>query len=148
MCRSPRPPRSKTMPASIQVERDTEGLHEALVALFEEAFQRSAIDEAVRLADAETRRRMLDDLDIRKLSPGYYIRASYILDLGRSLEAGVHYSAATLTRDDVQGLFALARARAKFEREHPSCGGCGARQDNRFASKCKGCGVDFLRGGN
>lgn len=136
------------MSTVIQVERDTEGLHQALVALFEEAFHRNAIDQAARMADREERQRMLDEIAERTLSPGYYARADYILDLGRSLEMGISYTATMLTREDVQGLQALSRAKAEFEREHPACGNCGVRQDNRFMPKCKGCGVVFLRGAN
>lgn len=132
----------------IQVERDHEGLHTALVGLFEEAFQKSAIEEASRMADKEQRRRMLDELPARELSPGYYTRATYILDLGRALETGVSYSADLLTREDVRGLQMLARAKAEFEREHPACGACGARQDNRFSLQCRGCGAKFHRGGS
>jgi NADH pyrophosphatase NudC (nudix superfamily) len=136
------------MTSIIQVERDHEGLHTALVGLFEEAFQKSAIEEASRAADKEQRKRMLDEIPARSLSPGYYARATYILDLGRAIETGVTYSAETLAREDVRGLQALARAKAEFEREHPACSGCGTRQDNRFAMKCRGCGVKFTRGGN
>lgn len=135
------------MTTMIQVERDTEGLHTALVGLFEEAFQQSAIEEASRAADKEQRQRMLDGIPARQLSPGYYVRAEYILDLGRAIETGITYSAEILTREDVRGLQMLERARNEFEREHPACGGCGVRQDNRFSLRCRGCGVKFMRGG-
>jgi hypothetical protein len=132
--------------SAIQVERDAEGIEKALVDLFEESFQRSAIAESMSQADAETREHMLESESVRRLSPGYYDRASYLLDLGASLEAGVTYSAAELTRSDVIGLAALKRAKGCFEREHPQCGACGARQDTRFAPACKGCGAEFQRG--
>jgi hypothetical protein len=132
----------------IHVERDLEGVQEAIVALFEESFQRSSIKDAMTHADADTRERMLAELTERQLSPGYYTRASYLLDLGSAIESGVPYSAMELTRDDVRGLAAVARARNAFYQEHPSCSACGERQDNRFAPACRKCGAKFGRGDN
>ena len=136
------------MASVIQVERDMEGLQEAIRALFEESFQLSAIGVAVRSADKETRQRALADMDQRKLSPGYYTRATYLLDLGSALEAGVSYGADQLTRSDVLGLQALNRAKNEFYNDHPACSACGVRKDNRFASQCKGCHAQFGRGDN
>ncbi len=134
------------MVSVIQVERDQEGVQQALRAVFEESFQRNAISESMRSADAETREAMLADLDLRALSPGYYARASYLLDLANAIQAGIHYSASQLTRDDVRGLLAVSRAKAEFEHDHPACSACGRRQDGRFAMKCPGCGAEFNRG--
>jgi hypothetical protein len=134
------------MPSVIHVERDSEGLQQALRALFEESFQRAEMAKANRRMDAETRQRMLDEMADRQLASGYYTRATYLLDLGSALETGVTYSAGDLTRTDILGLQAMARARREFESDHPACTGCGARQDNAFATHCKGCRVKFLRG--
>jgi hypothetical protein len=133
------------MPIPIIVERDTEGLKEAIVALFEEDFQLRCINEAKLTADAETRGRALDDMEERKLSPGYYARASYLLDLANSIEAGIQYAAADLPRDDVRGLQVVRQARNIFESNHPACSNCGERQDSRYAPQCRGCHVEFAR---
>ncbi|HEY4358277.1 MAG TPA: hypothetical protein VGN16_21200 [Acidobacteriaceae bacterium] len=132
----------------IQVERDQEGLHEALVGLFEESYQMGAVGSALRHADEDTRERALSSVEPLKLSPGYYTWSHYLLDLGYSIAAGAQYSAEMLTRADVAGLQTLARAKAKFESDHPACSSCGARQDSKLASKCKGCGISFLRAGS
>lgn len=94
------------------------------------------------------RARVLDEAPPRSLSPGYYDRSSYLLDLSSAIEAGAQYSAAMLARCDVVGLDAVKRARAEFEHDHPSCGACGTRQDNHFMRKCKSCQATFNRGGD
>lgn len=132
----------------IRVESDAEGLQLALRELFEESYLREAIAGLMDEADEETRARALDDLPERTLSPGYYGRASYLLDLGGAIECGAGYSANTLTRSDVTGLQALKRARGEYEHDHPPCGRCGTRQDNRWATQCRSCGVKFAGKGN
>lgn len=130
-------------PPMIRVERDIDGVRTALIALFEESFQRAAIDDAVRTADKETREQMLEEMPERELSPGYYAQAHYLLDLANAIEAGVSYGAGSLTRTDVLGLMAVSRARAEFESNHPKCNNCGARQDSKFAPACKKCHTKF-----
>jgi hypothetical protein len=128
---------------NVAVEKDAVGLQLALRELFEEAYLTEAIAGVMSEAGEAERERAQDDMPVRSLSPGYYSQASYLLDLGTSLEAGVGYDAASLTRSDVCGLQALKRARGEFERDHPSCGRCGTRQDNRWASQCRSCQVKF-----
>lgn len=137
------------MQGMIHVERDPQGLHEALVGLFEESFHRRAIEKQFgRAADRETRERAIEAIGERKLSPGYYTWSAHLLDLSTTLELGVGYTAHDLTRDEVVGLRVVRDARAEFEYDHPACGTCGERQDNRFAPACKGCGVEFRRRSN
>jgi hypothetical protein len=131
------------MPHSIHVVRDAEGLQKALRELFEEAFCREMIDSLMRKADDETRERAYQDLPERTLSPGYYSRAEYLLDLASAIECGAAYSAEVLGRDDVVGLTALKRAKAEFEGDHPACS-CGTRQHNRFARECRSCHAKFV----
>jgi len=129
---------------TLQVERDPEGLQVALRELFEEAFCREVTDSVMKKADDETRQRALDDIPARTLSPGYYTRAEYLLELGSSIEAGVGFSSEVLARVDVDGLKALKRARYDFERDHPACA-CGTRQHNRFILECRSCHAKFVR---
>lgn len=116
----------------------------ALRELFEEAFCREVTEPMRQKADDETRERMNDDMPQRTLSPGYYSRAEYILELSSSIEAGVGYSSDALARVDVDGLKALKRARLDFERDHPACA-CGTRQHNRFILECHSCHAKFAR---
>lgn len=132
------------MSRGVHVERDPEGLQLALRELFEEAFCREAIGPVMEKADEETRDRAMDDMPMRSLSPGYYSRAEYLLDLGSAIEAGAGYSAEVLGREDVTGLQALKRARQEFERDHPACA-CGTRQHNRFILECRSCHAKFAR---
>jgi hypothetical protein len=99
-------------------------------------------------ADEASRARALDDLPERTISPGYYDRASYLLDLGAAIECGAMYSANALSREDVRGLQSLKRARSEFEHDHPACGSCGARQDNRWIVECRKCNAKFGGRGN
>lgn len=131
------------MPFALQVERDAEGLHQALRTLFEEAYVREQIGDVPEDASEDTFDRVYQDLPSRDLSPGYYSRAEYLLDLGTAIELGAQYAAAQLARADVQGLQQLRRAKAGFERDHPPCPQCGTRQPNRHMLKCVGCGVKF-----
>lgn len=131
--------------ASLAIERDAEGLQLALRELFEESFFDEAIKSLLaKLEDnPEERDRVFRDRPERNLSPGYYDRAAYLLELGSAIEAGAQFTAATLGRDDVAGLQAMKRARNSFEHDHPSCPACGTRQDNRFMKQCKGCRTKF-----
>jgi ribosomal protein L40E len=130
----------------IRVENDPEGVRIALVELFEESFFLMGEDDLG--GDTESLARLRDNLPPRTLSPGYYDHARYLLELGYSMEAGVQYTADTLSRTDVRGLQALARAHATFNAKHPSCSRCGARQDSDFAPNCRKCGVEFVRRAN
>jgi hypothetical protein len=114
----------------------------ALRELFEEAFCREAISSVMKKADEDTRERALEDMPERTLSPGYYTRAEYLLDLGSAIECGISYGANILGREDIQGLQALRRAKHEFERDHPACA-CGTRQHNRYILECRSCGAKF-----
>jgi len=132
------------MQRGVHVERDPEGLQLALRELFEEAFCREAIRSVMEKADEDTQARAMEDIPQRTLSPGYYSRAEYILDLGSAIEAGAGYSAEVLGREDVTGLQALKRAKQEFERDHPACS-CGTRQHNRYILECRSCHAKFAR---
>jgi len=137
------------MQAAIQVERDAAGIGTAVRELFEESFFEEAVRTSLeKVGDDELRREeILNDAPRRTLSPGYYDRAGYALDLGAAIEAGAQYPATMLMRSDVIGLQAVRRAKAEFERDHPGCPRCGVRQDNRFLQTCKKCAFR-LAGGN
>jgi NADH pyrophosphatase NudC (nudix superfamily) len=105
---------------SIIVSRDVEGLQTAAIDLMTESLMQSSED--------------------RKLSPGYYKRVEYLLWLETNIEAGGRFE---LTADELEGIAALARAKAEFSSEHPACGACGARQYSRFARRCRSCNVEF-----
>jgi hypothetical protein len=129
----------------IRVESDAQGLHLAARELFEEAFAEEMLKPTLALLDGdpEQRDRVREDIPERTLSAGYYTRARYLMELGAAIEIGAQYSAASLSHADVVGLLAVKRAKSQFEHDHPSCGACGTRQDNRFMRECKSCKVKF-----
>jgi hypothetical protein len=129
------------MTATLQVERDPQGLQMATRELFEEAFFAETTKDILKKVgdDEDARERILFDAPVRSLSPGYYNYSAYLLDLGASIEVGAQFTAAALLRDDVIGLQAIRRAKAEFERDHPSCQACGERQHSRFAPECRKC---------
>jgi hypothetical protein len=132
---------------AISVEHDVEGLQVALRELFEESFETRRLKASRLGSDPDSLARAIDDLDVRTLSPGYYVRASYLLDLSNAIETGVQYTASMLDRCDVLGLQAVKIARGEFQHDHPTCSACGERQESRFATRCCGCQVEFARGG-
>lgn len=134
----------------VRVDQDAEGLRLAVRELFEESFAHESVRPVLELLgdNEHERERVMASLPERTLSPGYYDRSAYLLELGSAIEAGAHYTAATLARVDVLGLEAVRRAKSQFEYDHPSCSACGTRQENRFAAQCRSCRVKFIRGDN
>ena len=134
----------------IHVERDTEGLHQALVCLFEEALilHRSQGARERAADDPETLARLDADIPPREISPGYFRRAAYLLDLSTALELGIPTEPTEILHTDVLGLTAVKGARAAYEREHPACPSCGERQDNPWMKQCFHCQTKFAGRGN
>ena len=135
--------RRSLMTHAIQVERDTDGLQQAVRTLFEEAYIRHGLKSVLEQADEETCARALNDLPPREISPSYFLRAEYLLQLSTSLELGVTFSAHDLTRLDVAGLRAVRSARADYERDHPQCPACGERQPLPGLAECVDCHAKF-----
>jgi hypothetical protein len=133
---------------SIAIERDIEGLQMALREIFEESYIAGANGSIYDSQDRDAWQRAEEDTPARSLSPGYYSRAAYLLDLASAIETGAVFSAAMLTRHEVRGLEAVRRAKAAFESEHPSCPGCGRRLDNRHMPQCSHCKTKFAGRGN
>lgn len=123
----------------IYVERDFEGLQMAVRSLFEEALVRHRIDAAAGNVGQYELERLEGEIPAREISPGYFNRAGYLLDLSTQLELGIPIEPATLTHSDVLGIRAVRSARSEFEREHPACPRCGERQDNAYLKVCYAC---------
>ena len=131
------------MTLAIHVERDADGLQQAVRTLFEEALVLHRQESTLENASAEQRARLADELPERELSPGYFRRAAYLLELSTTLELGVPVDPASITRADVLGLTAVRSARSSYERDHPACPACGERQDNRWMPECFRCHTKF-----
>lgn len=130
----------------VRVEHDAEGLQLAVRALFEESLAEHRLAPVLEKADDEQRDRILAELPMREISPGYYKRAAYLVDLANILTLGIPMDASVFTQADVTGIAAVRRAKNEFEREHPACPSCGERQDNAFMRECFNC-HQKLRGG-
>lgn len=131
----------------INVVKDAEGVRMALEEIFEEDYVRSRIGRELENAAQQTRERMERMVPPRTLSPGYYSFASHLLWLEDERSAGCGFTAGALAAYEVRGLVALSRARAAFDRRHPKCSSCGARQQNCFSTECLNCGIKFRRKG-
>jgi hypothetical protein len=131
----------------IDVVRDSEGVRMALEEIFEEDYVRASLEREFAGANVETRARLESRIPARTLSPGYYRFAQHLFHLDAQRKASVVFASGDLAAFELDGLIALDRARGEFERRHPACSSCGARQPNRFAPECCECGVKFRRKG-
>lgn len=129
----------------IDVARDADGVRMALEAIFEEDFARSRVEREAH--DERMRERMERMIAPRQISPGYFRWGRHLLRLEREGKAGVALDPRTMAAAECEGLLAVESARSEFQYNHPACTRCGAHQENRFALKCRGCGVEFARKG-
>ena len=127
----------------IPVARDRDGLHQAVLALFEESLHRHRAANAPASVQAV----MEESLPERELADGYFRRASYLVELSNQLEIGITHPHSVMTQEDAVGVATVRQARAEYEAEHPSCPKCGERQDNRHTPVCHACSYQFRRGG-
>jgi hypothetical protein len=132
---------------SFDPARDQDGMVLALNEIFEQDFARVQIERETAGANPETKRRLLQQIPKRTLSPGYYTWANHLLWLEDRRKAGIAFSPAELSMQEAAGLVALDRARADFNFAHPPCSACGARQRNRYGQECSACGAKFRRKG-
>ena len=128
---------------AIDVTRDAVGLRQAIGEMLELGYAQSRVMRSLDDAGDEGRERIFGSMPPLTLSPGYYRRAEYLLWLEKCKSAGLAEGAFTLAEAD--GLIAVAEARAEFERNHPPCGVCGARQETPFATSCCKCNTEFAR---
>jgi hypothetical protein len=127
------------MPAVIHIERDAAGLQMAVRARFEEALLLHRMQDKMDTASHSEMARLEAELPEREISPGYYARADYLIDLANTLQLGIPMEPASLTHTDVVGIRTVRSTYAEFEREHPGCPRCGERQDNRHIKMCHAC---------
>ena len=130
---------------AIDVTRDMYGLRQALSEMLERGFAQSRISRSLDSSDEGGGDRMFGSLPPLTLSPGYYKRADYLLWLEKCKNAGLLEQMGGLTMAEADGLLAVAETRAAFERSHPPCGVCGARQESPFATSCCKCNTEFTR---
>jgi hypothetical protein len=134
-------------PVRIRVARDAEGLRIAARELFEEQFfaneDQRTLETAEKAANREAVLRSLPER--RTLSPGYYIRARYLLDLELLFTIGIRFELSDLQPEEITGIRAVRSAQEEFERAHPACNKCGTRQKTAWGQKCDGCGVELQR---
>jgi hypothetical protein len=125
----------------IIVAQDVEGIRLAALQLFEESLREKEMDRVISNAsqadDLTALERVVQE---QKLSPGYRDWTLYLIWLKGKIDTGVNLE---ISADEAEGLTALVSARQEFEREHPQCFKCGARQYSKVSLRCRSCSVEF-----
>lgn len=129
----------------IDIARDCEGIEQAIGHLLEEGFAFARVRSSIDSAEEDNQDRMIGSLPVRELSPGYYKLGEYLLWLDDVIQTKAAVVGVGMKAFEVEGLRALRVARNEFERRHPQCSSCGARQDSQFAPQCYECGVEFRK---
>ncbi len=127
----------------IAVSQDAQGLRTAALELMEEALDAGQREKNEQLAEyASDPERLLAAGEKRSLSPGYYMWLGYVSEeIASPLEAGLTFDAGKLSSDEVMTLGILRETRAKFQRLHPPCSGCGKPLRNEWDKTCNDCQV-------
>lgn len=128
----------------INTSSDFTGLRIAARELFEEELFADDDERMLKRAEvAANAQAILAGLTPRRtLSPGYYDRALYLLDLDALFELGIRFDLSQLEKDELRGLKAVRLAKTDFENAHPRCRSCG-RMQKKFGVKCEKCGTEM-----
>lgn len=79
---------------------------------------------------------------VRSVASGFYDYAAYLFWIRSMIDADVEL---TILAEEAEGLRALAAAQQEFERDHPECPQCGARQHSSTAIRCRVCRMEFKK---
>jgi NADH pyrophosphatase NudC (nudix superfamily) len=79
---------------------------------------------------------------VRTVADGFYDYAAYLFWIRSMIDADVEL---TVLAEEAEGLRALAVAQQEFERDHPGCPQCGARQYSSTAMRCRSCRMEFRK---
>jgi len=126
----------------IAVYQDEEGLRTAALELLEEALDAPQREANEQLAEqsADPEKVLAAAAPKRTLSPGYYVWLRYVAEeIAKPLEMGIVFREQDLDPEEFSTLVILAEARAKFQRMHPPCGGCGKLLHNEWDKTCNDC---------
>jgi len=126
----------------IDCRRDFKGLRIAAAEMFVESFLRKDLDGLLEGPRATAIEDLVRASPKRSVSMGYYGWVSYLLWLRAIVElpgAGI-----VLLADEAEGLLVVDDAENEFRRQHPSCGKCGALNEES-AFSCRRCQVEFSR---
>ena len=128
---------------AFELVRDGDAVKQALICLFEESLAWHRLKPTLESTDEADRELQLQSLPERKLSPGFYRLAEYLMWLGARMQATA--LRLDLLSFEAEGLCILSQARSEFESNHPPCGRCGEMQDSRMSLMCWCCGQEFKR---
>ena len=125
----------------IAVYQDEEGLRTAALELMEETLEAPQREKNEQLAEYSSNPDAIRAAtEKRTLSPGYYIWLHYVAEeIARPLEMGIVFHEQDLDPDEFSTLVILAETRAKFQRLHPPCSGCGKLLPNEWDRTCNDC---------
>lgn len=126
------------------VSNDTEGVRQAALELMVISLKEEDTERQIRVlqsqeASAETLAKVMP---LRKVADGYYSFALYLMWLRGMLDSDVELE---ILADEAEGLRAIQTARFEFERDHPACPQCGARQYSMKPISCRKCNMSFRK---
>jgi|SRR5882672_2991104 len=127
------------------VTQDIVGIRQAALDLMEESLR---AEDVQRVLDNLGLQNASDStiakaLPVRKLPAAYYDFATYLMWMRGVIDSNVNIS---VMADEADGLRAIQSARYEFERNHPACPRCDARQYSSTPMMCRKCGLDFKKG--
>lgn len=79
---------------------------------------------------------------LRTVAAGFYDYASYLFWVRSMMDVNVDIQ---ILAEEAEGLRAIEAARYDFERDHPPCPQCGARQYSSTPIKCRSCRMEFKK---
>ena len=127
-----------------------------IVTQYIEGVRQAVLELMVESLGAEDVERQLDNLraqdadestlakvvPVRTMAEGFYDFAAYLMWMRGKIDAGVGIS---ILADEADGLSAFEAARQEFERGHPPCPQCSARQYSATAMFCRKCHLDLRK---
>jgi len=129
------------------VTQNTEGIRQAALELMEESLGADDLARQIESLSAEEDLMayavsLAKTVPVRSVASGFYDYAAYLFWIRSMIDADVEL---TILAEEAEGLRALAAAQQEFERDHPACPQCGARQQSSTPIRCRVCRMEFKK---
>jgi len=123
----------------ILVATDYVGLRQAALEIFEEIFTAEDRERTLAAAESAANRDEIIERAIpqRTLSPGYYERVIYLLDLEEMTQV-VQVGLREVDESEIRGITVVRQAREETLQKYPPCPHCGKR-NSKFMPRCRAC---------
>jgi hypothetical protein len=124
-----------------------DGIRQAALELLEESLGADDLARQIENLSAEEDLMtyavaLAKTVPVRSVAAGFYDYAAYLFWIRSMIDADVEL---TILAEEAEGLRALAIAQREFERDHPACPQCGARQSSSTPIRCRGCRMEFKK---